>query len=375
MKIVIACDSFKGTFTSVEVGNIVSRVAKDVFCDAMIKVVSVADGGEGTTDSVYLAKGGERIVVSVRDPLGSLVAAEYIIVDNNVAVMEMASASGLHLVEGKKDIFNASTYGVGEMIKDSLDRGCKKIIIGLGGSATNDGGAGMAMALGVKFFDDRNERVNVVGEINNIARVDISELDERIENCEVVALSDVTNPLCGENGASVVFGPQKGATSEDVKLLDNNLGRYANVIEETFGKEIKNLEGAGAAGGLGAGLIAFCNARIEKGAKYILDVLDFEEDIKDADLVITGEGRVDFQTVNGKLPITVANACGKYNIPVFAICGYAGDGWEKVLDAGIDGVISSVVAPAPIEKILENSEENIYKASRNLFRIIEKMKK
>ena len=372
MKVLIAMDSFKGNLTSLGVAAIVEQGIKKVFNDAIVDKVAIADGGEGTVEAVVDCLEGEYVYTEVSDPIGGKVKAKYGIVNGTTAIIEMAEASGLPLVPvEKRNPMLTSCYGTGELIKDAIERGCKKIIMGIGGSATNDGGAGMAAALGVKFIGRDGNEIPIGGAgLENLERIDTSGLDLRIKDVEFIVASDVSNPLCGEKGASRVFGPQKGATEEMVSLLDKNLDHLSKIIKRDIGIDVAEIPGAGAAGGLGAGLMAFCGAKLTKGIDIVLDTIRLEDRIKDVDVVITGEGRVDMQTAFGKVPVGVAARAKKFNKPVFAIAGFAEKGAEIVYDYGIDAVMSSMVGPMSLDEAIVESPRLIEEASERLFRII-----
>jgi glycerate kinase len=372
MRILIAMDSYKGNLSSLKVAGIVERGIRRVYADAIVDKVAVADGGEGTSKALTEYLRGKYVQVEATGPLGDQVRVHYGIVHGDTAIMEMAEASGLSLIpEDKRDSLRATTYGTGEMIVDAMGRGCRKIVLGIGGSATNDGGAGMAAALGVRLLDEDGNDIGPGGRaLGRLARVDMSGIDPRVADTECIVACDVDNPLCGEKGASRVFGPQKGAAPEMVSVLDRNLSHFAQIIRRDLSMDVADIPGAGAAGGLGAGLIAFCGARLQKGIDVVLDAVDIEARIKDADIVITGEGRVDGQTAHGKVPVGVAARAKKYGKPVFAIAGFIGEGAEAVYDHGIDAVMSSMVGPMSLEEAIRRSPELIERAAERLFRII-----
>lgn len=376
MKVLIASDSFKGSFTSFEVGALIETGLKRVYPDSEVNIVSVADGGEGTVKSIISAAGGEYVSIEVTGPLGYItdnkVNCTYGILSNSVAVIEMAESSGLQLVpDNMKNPLKTTTYGLGEQIKDAIQRGCNKIFIGIGGSSTNDLGIGMAKALGYVFLDrEGNEVDGTGGEAGEIVKILTDNVLPELKNVEIIAMCDVTNPLCGVNGASYIYGPQKGATPDMVKVLDSNLSKAAEVIYNCLNKDVKDVPGAGAAGGLGAGIIAFCNGRLERGIEMILNLVDIDGLIKSADIVITGEGRIDAQTLNGKVPVGISERCKKQGKPCYAICGFLGNGWEKVLEHSLDGVESAIYAPCTVEEAIAVSGVNIPFAAERLFRII-----
>ncbi|MFD1708151.1 glycerate kinase [Siminovitchia sediminis] len=356
MKIVIATDSFKGSASSLEVAGYLENGIRRVLPDAEVTKLPLADGGEGTVDALVAALDGKYVECEVTGPLGEKVTAKFGLVGHRTAVIEMAEASGLPLIERKeRDPFKTTTYGTGELIKAALDHGVDEILIGIGGSATNDGGAGMAQALGVSFKTSLNKEIGFGAKaLENIQQIDISGLDPRLKATKITVLSDVTNPLCGETGASYIYGPQKGATQKDVQELDALLQRYGEQLESTLGKNIMNVEGAGAAGGLGAGLIAFCEAKLESGIEKVLDIIKLEDYVRGADLVITGEGKMDFQSVQGKAPIGVAKVAQKHHVPVVAVVGAEGYKIQEVYDHGIDLVVDIINKPMTLEEAMIN---------------------
>lgn len=372
MRVLIAMDSFKGTFNSLEAADIVEKGIRKVYSSAYIDKVGIADGGEGTVEVLVKALKGEYIFKEVSGPLGKKVNAKYGIINNRLAIMEMAEACGLYLIpEEERNPLLTSTYGLGELISDALDRGCTEIIMGIGGSATNDGGAGMAMALGAALTDGSGDSIGLGGGmLNRLQSIRIDGMKVKIKNTSFLIACDVSNRLCGENGASMVFGPQKGADAKAVKILDENLLHYSSIIKRDLQRDVREVPGAGAAGGLGAGLMAFCGARLSKGIDIIMELLEVEEKIKQADIVITGEGRIDAQTIHGKVPVGIAALAKKYNKPVFVIAGYSDKGADLVYDYGIDAVISSIVGPMTLQEAINESHRLIEEASERLFRII-----
>lgn len=372
MKIVIASDSFKGSCSTLEVAQAIERGIRKIYADADIIKIPMADGGEGTVDTIVLGSGGRYEEVEVIGPLGEKIKTRYGILKGNIAVIEMASASGLTLVkEEERNPMLTTTYGTGQMIKTAIDRGCRKIYIGIGGSATNDGGVGMAQALGVSFKDKEGKEIGYGGEqLAHIHDIDLTNIHKPLNETEIVIMSDVMNPLCGINGAAHVYGPQKGATPKIVKQLDNNLRHYATLIKEKLGKDVLNTSGAGAAGGLGAGLMVFCNASLCSGVDKVLDIMEIDKHLVDSDLVITGEGRIDSQSVNGKVPVGVAKRASKYNVPVIAIVGSIGEGASAVYSWGIDAIVDIVTRPMNLSEAMENASEMIEDTAENLMRIL-----
>ncbi|MEC0710303.1 glycerate kinase [Bacillus haynesii] len=369
MKIVIAPDSFKESMTSLEAARSIEKGFKAVLSDAEYVNIPVADGGEGTVQALVDATEGDIVHQTVTGPLGKPVKAAYgLLGDGKTAVIEMAEASGLHLVPpGQRNPLLTTTRGTGELILDAAEKGVSTIIIGLGGSATNDGGAGMAAALGAKFLNRDGEEIeNGGGALAEIAKIDVSGLNPKLKHVQFEAACDVDNPLTGPRGASAVFGPQKGANSEMTALLDQNLKHYAAAVKAELGCEIDSIPGAGAAGGLGAGLCAFLNAELKSGVDIVLDTLSFSERIKGADLVITGEGKIDGQTVSGKTPAGVAKRARSENIPVIAFAGSLGEGCELVYDIGISALFSIVPGISSLENALADGSSNLTRCARNV---------
>jgi len=366
---VVAPDSFKGSASAKEVAQAIADGLKVALPDAEFDLVPMADGGEGTVDALVAATGGQIVNVKVTGPLGEPVEGFFgILGDGETAVIEMAAAAGLHLVPPqKRNPLITTTYGVGELIKAALEMGCRKLIIGIGGSATNDGGAGMAQALGAKLLDENGNEIGFGGgELGKLAHIDVSSLDKRIQEAEIFVACDVTNPLTGPNGASAVYGPQKGATPEMVKVLDENLRHYAQIIRRDLGVDVEHVPGAGAAGGLGAGLMAFCNAKLQRGVDLVIQAVKLDERIKNADLVITGEGKLDFQTGFGKVPYGVAQIAKRQNKTVIAIVGQMGDGSEKCRDWGIDACFSIVNRPMSEQEAIANTLPLLRRTSEEL---------
>lgn len=373
MKIVIASDSYKGSLDSLQVNEAMRKGILRVFEDAEIICIPIADGGEGTVDAVMTCCGGSYCYEMVTGPDGREVIARYGILPDKSAVIEMAAASGLPLVQDvtPDTVMNSTTYGTGQLIASALDKGCRKIYIGIGGSATNDGGIGMLQALGVSFLDADNREVGFGGKyLDKIARIDISNLDSRIRETELVVMSDVTNPLCGENGAAVVYGPQKGATEEEIAILDKGLAQFAELICQMNLPDIRNLPGAGAAGGLGGGLVSFLGAEIRPGIKAILEIADFEKSVQWADLILSGEGRIDGQSANGKVVSGIAEIAGKYNVPVIAICGSVEKDAREIFEKGISGMEAAVCRPVTLEKAMDEAEQNVIDAAERVMQMV-----
>lgn len=359
MKIVVAIDSFKGSATSKEVSEYIENGIKNVCKNTSIKKVPIADGGEGTVEAIVDSILGKYIFEKVPGPLGTLVNAKYGIIKDNIAIMEMAESSGINLIKKEElNPFMTSTYGVGEILKSILDRGIREIYIGIGGSATNDGGAGMLASLGAIFYDCNGNKIGYTPmELKKLARIDLSAIDKRIFESKITVLSDVRNTLCGENGASYIFGPQKGASPKDVKELDDILRNYGNIIDNLLSKKYSINPGSGAAGGLGYALLSVCQAEFKEGIVEIMKLINLEETLKEADLVITGEGRIDNQSICGKAPVGIAKLAKKYNIPVIAIVGSSARNLEKIYENGIDLVLDIINEPMDLDKAIKDVKE------------------
>ncbi len=378
MKVVIAPDSYKGCLSALEVAKAMERGVLSVFPSAEVRKIPIADGGEGTVAALVTATNGQLRQTEVTDPLGNKIIAHWgVLGDGRTAVIEMAAASGLPLVpKEKRDPRVTTTYGTGELIKAALAEGLAKIIIGIGGSATNDGGTGMARALGVRFLDAAGQEVAAGGgSLAEICQIDTTGLDPRLKNTEIVVACDVDNPLCGTRGASAVFGPQKGATPEMVQQLDAGLAKYASCARQATGRDVAEKAGAGAAGGLGAGLMFFTPAQLKPGVEIVLDAVGFSDIVRDADFVITGEGRTDFQTAFGKAPVGVAKVAKTHGAPVFCISGGLGEGADDVLAQGIDAVMSICDRPLSLEECMAAGAQLIEPAAARLSRIVMAVRK
>ncbi len=362
---VLAPDSFKESMTAEQACNAMQRGIQQVFPKAKCIQVPMADGGEGTVDALVHALNGQKVFCEVQGPLQHQKIQTYfgLVDDGQTAIMEMAKANGIDLLQREeRNPLLTSTFGTGQMIRHALDLGVKKIIIGLGGSVTNDGGSGMAQALGVKFLDQLDNEIQACGGLlNQISKIDISQFDTRLKDVEILIASDVNNPLCGENGASYVFAPQKGAKAEMVKQLDTNLQHFALLVESTLNVDVQNIAGAGAAGGLGFGLMAFAHANIQSGASLVIEQIKLAEKIAEADYVFTGEGSIDFQTKFGKTPWAVAQVAKQLNKPVYAFSGRVGDDIEPLFDEGFTQIISINEPNCDLETALKNAELNLEK--------------
>ena len=371
--IVLAPDSFKESMTAKEVCEAMERGIRKANSQIRCIHVPMADGGEGTMQSLVDATGGRVYSKEVVGPLGNNVVAEYGILGNGeIGVIEMASASGIHLVDSeKRNPLITTTFGTGQLIKACLDKGVKKLLIGIGGSATNDGGAGFIQALGGRLLDENGDDLSYGGgALAKLHTIDLSNLDERLKYVSVEVACDVNNPLCGKDGASYVFGPQKGATREMIEILDQNLSHYAEVIKEQLGKDVISKAGAGAAGGLGAGLMAFLDVKLKSGIEMVIEYANLEEKVRDADMVWTGEGSIDFQTQYGKTPLGVAMIAKKYNKPVIALAGRVGNDIDVLYDKGIDAIFGIMRGVTSIEEALVKGPENVEKTSENIIRLL-----
>ncbi|HAU5562971.1 glycerate kinase [Pantoea sp. SM3] len=369
MKIVIAPDSYKESLSALEVAAAIEAGFSEIFPDAEYVKIPVADGGEGTVEAMVAATQGSIVRLTVTGPLGAPVEAFYgLSGDERSAFIEMAAASGLELVPAaQRDPLITNSYGTGELIKNALDRGVDHIIIGIGGSATNDGGSGMMQALGARLLDQQgNEIAFGGGALPQLARIEIDQLDKRIQQCRIEVACDVTNPLTGEEGASAIFGPQKGATPELVQQLDNALAHYAEIIHRDLDIDVLHIAGGGAAGGMGAALHAFCQAELRRGIEIVTEALGLADQVQDADLVITGEGRIDSQTINGKVPIGVAKVAKQFNKPVIGIAGSLTADVGVVHQHGLDAVFSVLFSIGSLEDALANAAQNVRLTARNV---------
>lgn len=357
-KVLIASDSFKGSSSSSQVAEYIAKGIKKVDATIDIKKIPIADGGEGTIESLLSACHGKSYTKKVVGALGSETNATWGMMNNDEAVIEVAEAAGFIVDKSKVSPMKTTTYGVGQLIEEALNHDVKTIYIGLGGSSTTDGGVGLAQALGVHFYDDNGQEVGLGGqELIKIKDIDISNIDGRLSKCQIIGLSDVTNPLTGEEGSAYVFSPQKGATSDEVEQLELGLQNLRRVSKEVLGKEYGNTPGAGAAGGIGFALLTLLGGQLESGIQKIMRLINLEEEMKRADLVITGEGQMDGQSIKGKAPIGIAKLAKKYKLPVIAITGSIGNSIEKVYENGVDLVISSTSSPMTLEEAVKNSDK------------------
>lgn len=371
-KAVIVPDSFKGTISSKRICEIISEKIKKYHPDCKAVSLPVADGGEGSVDCFLSALGGEKIYAEVSGPFGEKTKSFYAILqDGKTAVIEMAACAGLPLVEGRKNPALTTTYGVGELIKDGIAKGCEKIILCLGGSCTNDMGAGMAAALGVEFFDKNGKSfVPVGGTLSDVNSIRKEKILPRLSDTEIIAMCDIDNPLYGENGAAYIFAPQKGADEKTVKNLDDGLRHLSETVKRDFEKDVAFIPGSGAAGGLGAGAVAFLNATLRSGIETVLDAVSFDEKIENADYVFTGEGRLDSQSLSGKVVSGVAKRAKEKGVPVIAVVGGYEAPCEPYYNVGVSAVFATNPLPMDFEKAKSKSEENLISTVENILRII-----
>lgn len=369
---ILVPDSFKGTLSAIEVCNIMKSSIKNLYKDANIISVPVADGGEGTVDAFLYALGGEKKSVWVSDAFNEQkILAHYAMLKDDIAVIEMATCAGLPLVKNRLEPDKTTTFGVGELIIDAINSGAKKIILGLGGSATNDGGCGMAAALGVKFKDEQDQEfIPTGGTLSQIYKIDMNNIYSKIKDIEFISMCDVDNPLCGRLGASAVFAPQKGADEDMVKLLDEGLAHLAKIIKRDLHIEVKDIKGAGAAGGLGAGSIAFLQSKLTKGIDVILDTIKFDKLVSKADIVFTGEGKFDSQSLHGKVVMGVANRSQKYKTPVIVVTGAIGENIQEAYNKGITAIFSINKEPMEFSKSALKSKENMILTMENILRLL-----
>jgi glycerate kinase len=373
MKIVIAPQEFKGSLSAVQAAQAMAEGLRRALPDAILALVPMADGGPGTVEAmVAAAENSRRMTAAAHDALGRPLDAGWGIIDEDTAVIEMAAASGLTLLtEDERDPRIASTYGTGELVRAALDAGCRRIIVGIGGSATNDGGAGMAQALGARLLDDAGQDLPPGGAaLARLSRIDASGLDPRLGQCRVLAASDIFNPLCGPQGASLVYGPQKGATPAVAQELDAALNHYAQVIERDLGGRVLDLAGAGAAGGLGAALVAFLGAELVPGAQLVAEAVGLRQKLAGADLALTGEGRLDAQTSFGKAPWEVARLARDCGLPVIAIAGSLAEDWEPALGEAFDAVVAITPRAMSIQEAIAQGAKLVADAAEGVARLL-----
>lgn len=372
MKIVIAPDSFKGSMSSAHVIEIVKKAAQEHFPDAEIVGIPVADGGEGTAEALKDAVGGTWMEADVHGPNMSEMKAKYLLTSDHIAFIELAAASGLPLLSRtEQNPLKTTTFGTGEMIMDALNHGAEKLVLTIGGSATNDGGMGAMAAAGMKFLDKDGEVLIATGKnLEHVHSIDCTGLDPRLKQIPIQILCDVNNPLLGMNGASYTYAKQKGANQEVQARLELGMGNYCTVLEKETGRKYRNLPGSGAAGGFALPLLAYCNAELSHGIDSVLKIVGFSDALENADLVITGEGRTDEQSIHGKVISGVGEACRERNIPCIDVTGGMGDGAEKVFDSGITSIMTTVNGIMSIEEAVKNCDELLYGAVDRMFRLI-----
>jgi len=372
MKLLFASDSFKGSLTSEKTVELLGRAAREVFGECECSGVPVADGGEGTVEAVIAAEKGELVTLKVHGPLMEETESFYGIFDGDKAVIEMAAASGLPMVpEELRNPLNTTTFGTGELILDALKKGYRDISIAIGGSATNDGGMGCARALGVRFLDQNGNELEGFGrDLAKVASIDISGIDERVKNSKITVMCDVTNPLCGKDGATWTFGKQKGATPEIQEELEKGMCSYRDVIKGTFGIDCDEISGAGAAGGLGAALRVFLGGEMKSGIETVLELIRFDERLEGVDLVVTGEGRTDWQSCFGKVMQGVGTHAKAKGVPVLGLSGSLGKNAMDICNCGISSLMTTVNAPMPLSEALERAEELYYEGALRMFRFV-----
>ena len=368
-KYILVPDSFKGSLSSSEICGILTREIRQLEPEAQICAIPVADGGEGTVDAFLAALGGEKAAVDCRDPYGRAITAHYGLLPGGTAVVEMAAAAGLPLVGEDRRVADATTYGVGQLMAHALENGAERIILGLGGSATNDGGCGAAAALGAEFLDEAGRPfVPVGGTLHRIARIRREHMHPRLRQAEIIAMCDIDNPLCGDSGAAAVFAPQKGADARTVRLLDDGLRHLAQIVQRDLGVSVLTLPGGGAAGGFGAGSAAFFGAKLQMGIETVLELTDFDRLAAGADLILTGEGRLDSQSLRGKVVIGVARRARKLGVPVAALVGSSTLSADAAYEAGVSGIFPIHPAPMSLEEAMACSREHLAFTAGNVIR-------
>lgn len=373
-KILVIPDSFKGTMDSMRVCTIMERSIRRSYPDARIISIPVADGGEGTVEAFLTAMGGERVPIEVTGPYHAPVKAHYGIVDGDTAVIEMAACAGLPLVGQDMHPDRTTTYGVGEIMLNAARRGCTRIIVGLGGSSTNDGGAGAAAATGVEFRDHKgNIFIPTGGTLSHIGSIDVSRMDPALEDVEIITMCDIDNPLYGDQGAAYVFGPQKGADEKMVAFLDDQLRAFDEVITRCLGKEVSLLPGAGAAGGMGGGMVAFFDARLEMGIEVVLDTVRFDDLLEGSDMVFTGEGKLDTQSLRGKVVVGIARRTKPMNVPLVAVVGDIGDSVEAVYEQGVSAIFSINRVARDFLEVKRRAEQDLELTMDNLMRFLHRL--
>jgi glycerate kinase len=370
-KIICIPDSFKGTLSSAQICDIMEKSIHHHFEQCEVIKIEVADGGEGSVDAFLAAVGGEKVYCTVNNPYFEPMESFFGVLHGDVAVIEMAAAAGLPLVSDRPNPMETTTFGVGELMLAAIDRGCKKIIVGLGGSSTNDGGCGAACAIGVRFYDASGRSFVPTGKsLIDIARIDLSGVDPRIFDVEFITMCDIDNPMYGLKGAAHIFSPQKGADHEMVLKLDEGLTHLASVIKNQLNVDVSMIPGGGAAGAMGAGMVAFFNSRLQMGIETILDLVEFDRLINDADLIFTGEGKIDSQSLQGKVPIGVARRAKQAGVDVVAVVGTIGNDIDAAYDLGISAIFSINPEPVPFEIAKLKSKENLAMTMDNIMRIL-----
>ena len=371
MKIVLVPDSFKGTMSSTDVCDIMQKAILEAVPDAEIISIPIADGGEGTVASFLYAIGGEKITIETIGPFGEKVNSSYGQLENSTAIIEMAEAAGLPLVNKKLNVMDTTTYGVGELILHALEAGNKKIIIGLGGSATNDGGAGACSALGIKFLDALgNAFIPVGGTLRDIKSIDLSGINPLVNEAEILLMSDIDNPMCGPNGAAHVFGPQKGANEDEINILDEGLKNFAEIVRRDSGISILELPGSGSAGGMGGGFVGLLGGELEMGIDLLLDAVNFKQIIKDADIVFSGEGKIDAQSLRGKVVIGVAKRTKSAKVPLIAVVGDIAGDMSSSYELGLSAITSINRLAEPYEKAKLHAKEDLYLTVIEIMRML-----
>ncbi len=369
-KYILIPDSFKGTMSSGEICDIMESSILKHEPDSKIIKIPVADGGEGSVDSFIEAVGGEKISANVKGPYFENTESFFGMLKDNVAIIEMAAAAGLPMVGDNKQAGQTTTYGVGELIEKAIESGAKKILLALGGSSTNDGGCGAWAALGTKFYNKDGEEFTPVGDtLIDIEKIDNSKTKAFINGCEIITICDIDNPLCGENGASAVFGPQKGATPDDVKSLDKGLAHLAYIVSRDMGIDILNIPGSGAAGGMGGGAVAFLGSKLRMGIDVVLDTVEFEEKAKDVDTIFTGEGKIDGQSLRGKVVIGVAKRAKELGVPLIAVVGDIGDNVEGAYDVGVSAIVSINRVAVPYKEAKERAKSDLALTIESIMRL------
>lgn len=374
-KVILIPDSFKGTMSSSEICGIMAEAVRAYYPGAQVVSIPVADGGEGSVDAFLSAVGGERVSVPVKGPYMEEMEGYYGLLDDGAtAVIEMAACAGLPLVGENRRAEKTTTYGVGQLMAHAAGRGCKKMVVGLGGSATNDFGAGAAAALGVQFLDENGEPFIPVGEsLSRVAKIDMSGLLPALKDIEIITMCDIDNPLCGKSGAAYIFGPQKGADPAMVEYLNGQLKAIAGTVEQELGCDVADLPGAGAAGGMGGGMVAFFGSRLQMGIETVLDTVGFDRLAEDADLVLSGEGKIDTQSLRGKVVIGVARRCKKHGVPLVAVVGDIGDNIGSAYEEGVSGIFSINRIAADFSVVKSRSKDDMRLTVDNLMRFLHRL--